>query len=244
MASLTREELLAQAGLAAGNDQTTGFVRTWLDAWMKRTAKSWAWPILKIRIQDVVIASGADRIGFGLGYNGVNYDIHRIFAPIFFRNASYSTRGKMLISELLNGNPDTDESVTQANARLGTPETCKIRKHFADLIDPDALGGQHVIFPNPVPNQLLYLSFDAHVIPPNIGSLAVDDTTIPWYPNDKTLLQACKCALMEHDAGGEDSASYDKEMMKLAAMVVDDRDFDGESPGDNVVMALDKSVFL
>lgn len=243
MASLTRGQLLAQAGLAAGNDQTTTFARTWMDAWCKRTAKSWAWPVLKMKVNNINIASGADRVGFGLGYGGTDLDIHRIFAPIMFHSADYKTRGRMLITQLLDMDPDTDETTTQASARLGTPETCKIQKTVTDPADPDALGGQHIIYPNPVPNQALILSFWAHVIPGNLPAGVAGDDYFYWYPNDRTLLQAMKCALLEMDDGGEGTPAFDKEMLKLGSMVVDDRDFDGEAPGDNVVMGLDSSVF-
>jgi hypothetical protein len=231
MGTLTRDELLAQAGLASGNDQTTTFANTWVNAWLKRTAKSWAWPILKARITDLPIAQGAVSVDVGNG-DFVTTFIHRIFNPLFIRSTDYKFRGRLLISDLLNGNPDTDESVTQAANRLGTPETCKIRLKIN--------GGAFTIFPNPVPNQAMLISLDVHIIP---AALTLG-TEVPWYQSDRTLLQAYKCALLEFDDGGEGGRAMNEEMAKLSQMVVDDRDFDGEGHGDNQVMGLDKSVFI
>ncbi len=233
MGTLTRGELIEQAGLASGNDQTTTFVETWLNAWLQRTAKSWAWPVLKKRIEDCPIAASAPYFNTYVTYVGY---IHRIFNPLFYRSSDWKQRGRILISELLDGNPDTDQSVTQVADRLGAPETCKIRLAYTI----DGQQGAFYVYPNPVPDKLYYVSFDAHIIPADLTL----DTQIPWYQSDRTLLQACKCALLEFDDGGEGGKALDTAMIKLGAMVIDDRDFDGEGPGDNQVMGLDKSVFV
>ena len=229
MGTLTRALLIAQAGLASGNDQTTTFVATWLDAWLKRTAKSWAWPILKLRIADLPIATGATSVVVGNGTFVASY-IHRIFNPLFYRTSDWRQRGRILIRDLIDGNPDTDESVTLAANRLGAPNTVKIRM-TAD--------GVYTLFLDPCPDKAYLISLDTHYIPAALAS----DASVPWYQEDRTLLQACKCALLEYDDGGESGKALDQEMMKLAQMVVDDRDFNGEGPGDNQVMQLDKSVF-
>ena len=227
--------MLAQAQLAAGNDQTTGFVRTWLDAWLHRTAKSWAWPVLKARIADLPITVGAVSVDVGNGDFVATY-IHRIFNPLFYRNSDYKQRGRIFIRQILDANYDKDESVTLVADRTGAPVTCKIRMK--------ASGRAFTIYPDPTPDKQYYISLDAHTIPANIGSAAANDSQVPWYQSDKTLLQACKCALLEYDDGGEEGPALEKGLMKLAAMVIDDRDFDGQGPGDNTLMGLDPSVFL
>lgn len=232
MGTLTRAQLISQAGLASGNDQTTAFVRTWLDAWLKRTAKSWAWPVLKVRIADLPIAASAVSVDVGNGTFTAHY-LHRIFNPLFFRTSDYKQRGRIFIRELLDGNPDKDETLVQASDRLGAPSTVKIRKKVGSL-------GVFTLFPDPAPDKAYLLSLDCHYVPASLAA----DSSVPWYESDRTLLQACKCALLEYDDGGEGGQAYDKEMQKLAAMVIDDRDFDGEGPGDNVTMGLDKSVFV
>lgn len=238
MGTLTRAQLRAQAGLASGNDQSSTFVNTWLDAWLQRTAKSWAWPVLKRQVYDLSAPASQAQVNVGYGYNttvkgvtNLTTWIHRIFNPLFFYTSDKKTRGKVYITELLEGSPDTDPTSSNASDRLGAPSSCHIQKND---------DGSMIISLDPVPDKQYYLSFWAQIIP---GAIAAD-TSIPWYPNDRTLLQACKCALLELDDGGEGTDAYNNEMAKLAAMVVDDRDFDGEGPGDNQLMGLDRSTFL
>lgn len=217
---------MVQAGLAAGNDQSTAFVKTWLNAWLQRTAKSWAWPVLKERVIDLPMSSNNTPVGL-TGFTTMY--IHRIFNPLMYRTSDYKQRGRLFISELLNANVDSDE-VTRMTT-TSTPSTVKIRQNG---------NGKFIIYPNCTPDKTYYVTLDIHYIPTNLTL----DTEVPWYPSDKTIIQACKCALLEYDDGGEMGAAFEKSNMTLSAMVIDDRDFDGEGPGDNVIMGLDKSVFI
>lgn len=237
MGDLTRAQLMSQAGLAAGNDQCQQFIRVWLNAWLKRTAKGWAYPFLKVRIENVPLNASAASVEVGLGATTPLY-LHRIFNPLFIYTFDKKTRGRMYIRDLIEGDPDKDQSATNVADRLGMPTTCRIYTSGSDVYQ-----GKFTVFPDPAPDKQYYLAFDAHVIPAGIPTVAASDTTVPWYPEDKTLLQACKCAIIEYDDGGEGNPKFDVEMQKLAAMVIDDRDFNGEGPGDNQLMALDKGVF-
>lgn len=234
MGILTRAQLMEQGGLAGGNDQSKAFVRTWLDAWLRRTAKSWAWPVLKFRMEDVAVAAGEASVQVG----DVDLYIHRIFAPLFWRTPTYSSRGRILIRQIYDGDVDKDESNTLASNRLGKPTTCKLR-----TVNIDQFGGAFVIWLDPVPDTAILLSLDTHVIPNNLGPTTNGDAEVPWFPEDKTLIQACKCAVMEMDAGGQVSQAFNQEMERLDAMVIVDRDYNGEAPGDNIIMGLDPSCF-
>lgn len=243
MGDLTRGQLLTQAGLAAGDDTVLSFARTWLDAWLKRTSKSWSWPLSKARVYDHPISVGVASVGVGVGYttrigNGSStlFHIHRLLGGyVLWRSAAgFTPRGRMLVRQLLVGDPDTDENTTDPLLRKGSPETVKVRQ---------GADGSLTLFPNPTPDRDMLLSMDVHVVPNSLTSGLAGDVEVPWYPNDKTLLQACKCAILEYNTSAEKSQLFDDEMAKLAAMVVDDRDFDGEQAGDNEVMAYDPSVF-
>jgi hypothetical protein len=240
MGDLTRAQLLAQSGLSAGNDQADSYVATWLDAWLKRTAKSWSWPGLKKRVSDLAIAQGSASVACGYGTSTKvagttlsTHHIHRLIGGVVFWYVptSFNPHGRAFVRPLLGADPDNDESASDPATRQGTPSTVKVRQ---------SADGALTLYPDPVPDRALYLAFDAHIIPPSLAS----SSEIPWYPNDKTLLQAVKVALLELDAAGEKDPHFDDEGMKLAAMVVDDRDFDGEQAGDNQMMLLDPSVFL
>lgn len=240
MGDLTRTQLLAQAGLSAGNDQASSYVATWLDAWLKRTAKSWSWPLLRARVADLAIASGVGSVDAGYGTStkldgttSTTQHIHRLLGgQVWWYVAStFNPRGVAYVRPLLGGNVDQDRSATDPATRKGTPSTVQV-KNSAD--------GKLTLYLDPVPDRALLLAFDVWYIPPSLAS----SSEKPWYPNDKTLLQACKVALLELDAAGEADQAFETESMKLAAMVVDDRDFDGEQAGDNQLMSLDPSVFL
>lgn len=245
MGDLTRAELMAQAGLAAGTQQAQSFVRVWLDAWLKRTAKSWTWPMLKLRVTNIAIGTGVASVGVGIGYptsynaitDSLTLHVHRLLnGVVFWRSASgYSPNGRAFIRPLAGTNPLQDESITDPTTRKGGPATIKVRKSG---------DGALLLYPDPTPDRAMLFFMDVHYIPNSIGTLAASDTQVPWYPNDKTILQACKCALLEYSTSGEKSDLYDDESAKLGAMVVDDRDFDGEEAGDNQVMGLDPSIFI
>lgn len=243
MSTMTRAALMSQAGLAAGNTQASAFVRTWLDAWLQRTAKTWSWPCLKMAISNVPVTTGSIVATLGNGSGGVTPYLHKLLnGVVFWRvQTGYSPNGRAFIRPIGDTDPSTREELIDPSKGRGKPETVKVR--MGDVDTPGQSPGVLRLYfdkPTDVP---LYLSFDAHVIPAAIGPLAANDTTKPWYPSDRTLIQACKCANLEIDAGGEQDPAHEAEMMKLAAMVVDDRDFDGEQAGDNQLMALDPSVF-
>lgn len=240
MGILTRQQLMLQAGWAAGNDQAAVFVRTWLDAWLHRTAKSWSWPCLKRSVTNIPVSAGALGVVVEPGDVDNNY-IHKLLnGVVFWRvQSGYQPNGRAFIRPLAETDPNLYEALKDTTQGRGKPETVKVR---VGTDTPGESGALTLLFDKPT-DVALYLSFDAHLIPPNIGSASSADTEVPWYPNDRTLLQACKVAILELDAAGERSDHYDAENLKLGAMVVDDRDFDGEQAGDNQVMGLDPSVF-
>lgn len=240
MGDLTRGQLITQAGLAAGDDTQGDFVRTWLDAWMKRTAKSWTWPMLRKKITNVPMAAGDASVAVGNGTNST-FHIHRLLdGQITWRSASgFSPRGRMFIRSIAEKDPDTDSDTSDPLTRMGAPELAYIRTGAGN----PTVDGIITILPNPTPDRAILLAFDAHIIPAAMTAGSAGDTLAPWYPNDRTLLQAVKCAILESGTSAEKSQLYDDEMAKLAAMVIDDRDFDGTQAGDNEVFQLDPQVF-
>lgn len=244
MGQMTRAELMAQAGLEAGNLDANSFIRVWLDTWLARTAKSWSWPLLKKRVTDIAVSTGTASVTIGKGTSTTitgqgtltTHYVHRLLnGVLFYRPQSgYSPNGRIFVRPLANTDPAVDESVSDPATRRGLPDTCRVRK---------SADGALTLYLNPVPDRALYLACDVLWVPPAIGAASANDTQYPWYPNDRTLLQACKCAIMAMDAQSETTGALDAEQGKLAAMVVDDRDFDGAEAGDNEVMQYDPSVF-
>lgn len=244
MGTKTRAQLISQAALAAGNEQAGDYIRPWLNDWLQRTGKSWSWPLLHKSVGNLVVPAGQVATPVGVGaateVQGVlltTHHIHRLMGGyVFWRDAStYNTRGRAFVRPLYDANPDTDERITDPNVRKGLPETLKVRQ-TAD--------GALTLYLNPVPDRSLILAFDVHWLPPSMSTDSTDDGLSPWYPNDRTLEQACKCAILEMDAGGENATVVGDALNTLGAMVVDDRDFDGEQAGDNQEMEMDPSVFV
>jgi hypothetical protein len=243
MGDKTRAQLMGEAGLAASNDQGQPYIRTFLDNWLTRTAKTWSWPVLKKRVLNLPIALGAARVAVGRGascsINGqtlTTHYVHKLLGGyvLWRAQSGFSPYGRANVRPLLDANPDNDADLSDPLARKGTPATVKVRQ-----TDNGALSLEL----DPTPDRAMYLNFDVHWVPPSLGSTPATDGLIPWYPNDRTLVQVCKCALIEMDTGGEGDPEFDSEMAKLAGMVVDDRDFDGDQAGDDQVMGLDPSVF-
>jgi hypothetical protein len=243
MGRKTRAELMSEAGLVASNDQASSFVRLWLDNWLTRTAKTWSWPMLKGRIGPVSVAAGTGALSVGNGESNINQRLHRLVNGwVFWRGQSNANiRGRAFVRPFDNPDPDVDLSVRDTT-RQGYPETVRIYTGLgAGGADPESEVLTMVL--DPIPSIPVYLYFDALILPPNIGAAAADDTVRPWYPNDRTLVDACKCAIMELDKGDEDDAAYDKAMTALGLKVVEDRDFDGQQAGDNEWLSLDPAQF-
>lgn len=244
MGRKTRGELMEEAGLSSGNLDGESFIRTWLDNWLFRTAKTWPWPVLKARINMVALAAGEASLQVGGGNGGVDAHIHRLLGGVVFYRAQtgFNPNGRILVRPFESADPSRDISVTDPLQRRGLPETVRIYTGDGNAAGEIEIGSITLVF-DPVPNQALYLAFDAHYIPENLTSGSAGDTERPWYPNDRTLVEACKCALLDLDKGDQTDPAFDRAMGALGAMVVDDRDFDGDQAGDNQWLQLDPSVF-
>lgn len=241
MGTMTRAELLTQGGLEANRDDDVGtFVRTWLDTWLKRTAKSWSWPKLKRPFGSIVLAAGTDSLTVGNGSGGITPVLHRLVGNIIlWRNAAYTSQGTIYTRQLIDADSTKDPRTTLAANRRGTPTTAKVRVGVDDTSDE----GKFIIEPDPVPSVTLCLAFDAHVIPASIGATSATDSSKPWYPSDRTLADAVKVAFLALEDQGQNLPGFVSAMEHLDKLVVADRDFDGEGPGDNQMMGLDQSVF-
>lgn len=235
----TYAQIVVEAGLEAGNDQASSYAFLWLNNWLARTAKSWSWPVCKKRVLNLPVTQGAARVAVGRGascsINGLTLTTHYVHKllggyVLWRAQSGFNPRGRANVRPLMDANADNDADNSDPALRQGTPTTVKVRQ-----TDNGALSLEL----DPTPDRAIYLNFDVHWVPPPM----VLTTEIPWYPNDRTLVQACKCAIQVLDTGGEINEGEDEEMAKLAGMVIDDRDFDGDQAGDDQVFGLDPSVF-
>lgn len=245
MGRKTRSELMALAGILANNEEAQSIVRTWLDDWLQRTAKTWPYPMLKSRASGIAVAAGALGVnvnGGDVGQTGAS--IHRILNGVIFWRAQtgYNPNGRALIRPFdASVDPSRDISVSDPTQRRGLPETARIYTGVQET--GNAESGSVSIFLDPVPDRAIYLAFDYWMIPAALGSSESFDTLKPWYPNDRTLVEAIKLCILDMDKGDEPDPAHAAQEMKVAGMVIDDRDFDGSQAGDNEFMQLDPNVF-
>lgn len=245
MGRKTRAELMSLAGILANNEEAQTIVRPWLDDWLQRTAKTWPYPMLKSRASGIAVDAGSVGVVIeGADLDQVGASVHRILNGVVFWRAQsgYNPNGRMVIRPFdALVDPSRDYSVSDPALRRGLPETCRIYTGLQE--DGNAESGSISIIFDPVPSIAIYLAFDYWMIPAAIGIDEADDTTKPWYPNDRTLVEVIKLCIMDMDKGDEPDQAYAMQEAKVADMVVADRDFDGTQAGDNEWMQLDPNVF-
>lgn len=242
MGTMTRAQLLAQSGLASGNVVASDYVRNWTDNWLQRTAASWPWPQLQVRLgtgnDSIAVPAGTVAIQVPEDGSGADYLIHKLNGnQLLWYTADRRSRGRILVTDFLKLDPDTDFSTTNASDRLGDPQTARV------YTGVEYQYGTIVLVFNPVPIRDIFISFDAHIIPVKLGATSAGDVNTPWYPADRTLELAFKCAFMEQDDGAESKENLAKELSRLDAMVITDRDLYGSQAGFNEGMQLDPGVF-
>lgn len=231
MGQLTWGDIITEGGLLVGDDSQGTRAKIWFNAWLRKTYRSWAWPFLKRRLSGLSLVSGAASVSFGAGAGGVTQEISRVFEPIYVYTSDFKTRARADIMELLDEDIMYDESSRDPAANIGMPRRFKMR---ADT----TLWGKWSLITFPIPDRNYLLAFDYQVVPAN---LVLDADTI-LYPEDRTLMQAAKCAVLDY-ADGPAAGTTQSELQVLSTMIMDDRINYGDAAGDGEYWSLDGSVF-
>lgn len=229
MGLLTRTQIFTEGGLQAGDDTQATRQAFWFNAWLRKQYCMWPWPFLKRRASGISLTTGATTVSVGAGAS-ITEEILRIFEPLVVYTSDSKTRLNAPIIELLMADILYDESSRDSTLGRSTPTQFKCRADATTY-------GKWSLIPFPVPDKAYLLAFDYQTIPANLSS----DSQIPVYPNDRTLIQAAKCAALEYADGT--SEALDRDLEVLASMVSDDRDAFGSAPGDNEYWQMDTSVF-
>ncbi len=228
MGSLSVTSLLTRGGLRAGDDTLAAELLFALQAWLRKEAKAWPWPVLVRKATGIVLASGAQSLSIGAGAGGITPAIMEIRAPIWIYNTAKTVRTRANIIQLFNQDVNLDETVNDATTNIGIPTSFKVRADSSTL-------NKWSLIPNPVPDRSLLLSFDYLELPADPATV-----DIPWYPNDETIIHAIKTFALEYGDGGDE---WLKNLEILASRVVDDRNRWGTVPGTNDLSGLDSSIF-
>jgi len=229
MGALTLSQLISEGGLLVGDDTQTVRAKIWFKAWLRKVYASWQWPFCKARVAGISLATGATSLTVGAGTN-VTENILRIFEPLYVYTSDKRIAVEAPIRELLMQRLQFDESSRDTSLGRSIPTSFKLRAY-------PGTWGKWSLIPFPVPDRDYLVAFDYHFIPADPG-----DSDIPVYPNDQTLIQAAKCAVLEY-ADGPASQAVAAELEVLADRVSGDRDQFGGQAGDGDFLQLDSSVF-
>jgi hypothetical protein len=227
----TRAVLVSEGLLMAGNESLTTRANIWLDDWLRNVYRSWPWPFLNRRASGIALAAGTTALTIGGGSGGITLDIQRLIDPLYVYNSTKTAKQRARIVALNAGPIDQDESVLDSTLGRSIPIQFKARAN-------SALWGKWDLIPYPVPDVAYLLAFDYLEQPANLAS----DSTIPLYPNDRTMMWAVMAAALVYTEGVE-SPPAQAALSAVDGMVVQDRMKYGEVPGINDVWGLDPNVF-
>lgn len=228
MGTLTRGQIVTEGLLIAGNANLTTRANQWLNSWLRSHYRSWPWPFLIRRAQNITLAAGATSLAVGAGQNGITEQIQRVYDPVYVYTSDKKSRALARIRSVIAGPVDMDESALDSTNNRGMPTYFKVRTY-------DSVWGAWNFQPFPYPDQSYQIAFDYLIQPADITS----DVTVPLYPNDQTMIQAVVAfasRYMKLDGAGS-------ELELLSAMGSDDRLKYGEVPGTNDQLLLDGASF-
>lgn len=228
MGTLTRGQIVTEGLLLAGNANLTTRANQWLNSWLRSHYRSWPWPFLIRRAQNITLAAGATSLAVGGGNNGITEQVQRLYDPVYVYTADKKSRALARIRSVIAGPVDMDESVLNPSDNRGMPQYFKVRPY-------DNVWGTWQLEPYPYADQSYSLAFDYLIQPADITS----DATVPIYPNDQTMIQAVVAWASRYMK--LDGASGELEL--LSAMGSDDRLKYGEVPGINDQLQLDGASF-
>ena len=227
MGTLTRGQIVTEGLLLAGNANLTTRANQWLNSWLRSHYRSWPWPFLIRRAQNITLNAGATSLLVGGGNNGITEQVQRLYDPVYVYTADKKSRTIARIRSVVAGPVDMDESALDPTQNTGMPAYFKVRS--------GTTWGTWQLEPYPYPNQTYNIAFDYLIQPADITS----DATVPIYPNDQTMIQAVVAWASRYmkleGAGGE--------LELLSAMGSDDWLKYGEVPGINDQLQLDGASF-
>lgn len=232
MGQYTRSKIITEGLLAAGDSSLTKRAYSWLNGWLRSNYAGFMWPFLMREKAGLELNQGEQTLAFGVGSGGETLEVRRLTDPMFIYDSGYTTRSNIRIRSFLNDNPLLDESVNDPANNVGLPAYVKVRPY------PGTYGKWDLVFDKAADkNYLVKVSYV--VQPADIAEDVSGDSTIPLYPNDRTMVKLIEVEALKY----KKADNYPVEREVLSAMVVDDRMKYGEVPGINDAITLDPKVF-
>lgn len=172
---MTRAAIIAQGLSEAGrtelaNDSatTTAFL-----AWLRSMAFRFPWPILHKRATAVALGTGVQYLDFGGGSIVAN-GVQRIKDPVLIYRSGYTDQDVVRVQTLDGEGPD--ESTTDPVAIRGKPKYVKCYLNASTTV--------WRLWFQPVADRDYLLAIPYLDLPADPATGAV-----PWYPNDRTMIQ-------------------------------------------------------
>lgn len=230
MGLLTRAEIVSEGQLLAGRDDMATEATNWLQRWLDSVAASWPWPQLLVENTVVPVSAGQTLIQVKAGESGFNGvttigGITQIRDNVWVYNALRTWRSRIRIRHTLGDPGDRIGPTTN----LGRPQTARVLSSgpFAWVMSLD-----------PIPNEDVQFLVPVQVL----GERLNEDTDVPWYPNDETMVQAVAFKVSEYH-NGKDSPVTGAFQQNLAGLVSNDRIRYGSVSGINDTLPLSPSTF-
>jgi hypothetical protein len=232
MPAATFDALVSEGMLHAGVEGISTRVGTRFKQWLRSQASLFLWPQCKREASGIALAIGIQKLVFGNGSGGITEEISRINDPMKIYTNGFDTLGDVRIQTdwSTNGAP-VDNVVNNPTSNKGLPTMARVKTTVAT---PLVKGRWDVIFDR-VADKAYLLEMSYYAIPADPAGAEP-----PWYPNDRTMEQACYVFALQHNK--DDSAPA--ELKILATMVAQDRVAEGMKPGINdAPVRLDPKIY-
>lgn len=225
MARLTRDEIVSEGQLLAGRDDNATASASWLQRWLDSVAASWPWPILQSEAVGISLAAGATSLLLGDGNGGITPKMNKLLDNIWIYDSTRTWRRRLRIRHQLSSPYDRIGATDQT----GTPTEVRVF---------NTSHGTWTLYFDRIPDKAYLLTIPYIYVPAVLASGA----SVPWYPNDETMVQAV--AFKNHEFyDGKDAPVTQAAQQMLASLVANDRIRFGSVNGINDFLTLDPTVF-
>lgn len=227
MGQLTRDTIISEALLLAGNTSLTTRAKVWLNAWLRSQYRAHAWPFLIERASLIAMAADSLYVTVGANNGGITLEIQRIIDPIDVYTSDYATRMRARVVQLIGQDQSEMVELNNPATNRGVPSAFRVRA--------TTTWGAWKLVPNVVPDRACKLAFDYLYQPADLST-----NVAPVYPNDETLIQAVYVQALKHM---DKLDAWAQQFELLRTQQIADRAKYGIVDGTNDLWSLDSSIF-
>lgn len=211
-----------------GRDNLATVMNAALNDWLDRAGRSWTWPVLTRRTEPLTLGAGLTELTLGAGSGGITRRLTHVIGRPWILTGTLqapTSRSKLALFSL----HDSTDALLSSFPSTGRPRRFAIERLSQDQLK--------MVF-DVVTDQPYLLNITTHELEPRI----VTGTTVPWYPEDETMIQAVMAATLRQENGPE-SPSYQAAIAELTDLMATDKIRHGTSASLNTTMGLDEEVY-